>query len=141
MSDLALKQQSIRTESSDRTAIEIGDFRGDLSLRKGLDNIAQAVQLRLLTRKGELNKIGHNTYGSELYKLIGEPNSWKAKARAELYIKEALKNEPRIKEITEIYFPEGNTIESKSILSIVIIAKVFDYKEDLTVSLSLNLVG
>ena len=139
MSDLALKRQTLRTLASSRMTIDVGDFRGDLSLRDGLDNIAQAIQNRLLTRKGEVNKLGHDNYGSELYKLIGQANSWKAKARAELYIREALKNEKRVEEIVEIYFPEGTTIESKAILDIVIKVKVYDYNEQLTLSISLNL--
>lgn len=141
MSDLALKRQTLRTVASSRMTIDVGEFRGDLSLRSGLDNVAQAIQNRLLTRKGEISKLGHDTYGSELHKLIGQPNSWKAKARAELYIKEALKNEKRVEEILEIYFPQGSTVDSKAILDIVIKVKVYDYKEQLTLSISLNLAG
>ena len=141
MSDLAFKRQTLRTLASSRMTIDVGEFRGDLSLRSGLDNVAQAIQNRLLTRKGEVSKLGHQTYGSELHKLMGLPNSWKAKARAELYIKEALKNEKRVEEVLDIYFPEGSTIESNAILDIVIKVKVYDYDEQLTLSVSLNLVG
>ncbi len=141
ITDIALKRQALRTESSSRMAIDVGDIRGDLSLRDGLDNIAQAVQNRLLTRKGEISKLGHESYGSDLYKLIGEPNSWKAKARAELYIREALRNERRIEQILDIYFPEATTIESQSILGVIVLAKVKDHDDQLRVELALNLEG
>ena len=50
MADLSLKRQTIRTLVSDRMSIDIGEFRGDLSLRDGLENIAQALMLKLLTK-------------------------------------------------------------------------------------------
>ena len=141
MADIALKRKTLNTVASSRMSIEVGEFRGDLSLRDGLDNVAQAIQNRLFTRKGEINKLGHDNYGSELYKLIGEPNSWKAKARAELYIRDALKNEKRIEEILAINFPEGTTLESKKILNCVMELKVFGHEEELQLSVSVNLVG
>jgi phage baseplate assembly protein W len=141
MADLALKRQTLRTEASDRMSIDVGDLRGDLSLRDGLDNIAQAIQNRLFTRLGEMSKLGHDDYGSELHKLIGQPNSWKAKARAELYIREALKKEKRVREVVEIYFPPADSIKNRSVLDIVIIVKVYDFQEQLKISISLNLAG
>ncbi len=138
MSDLALKRKTLRTVFSDRMSIDIGDMRGDLSLRDGLDNVAQAIQNRLLTRKGEMEKLGHTDYGSELYRLIGEPKTWKSKARAEMYIREALNNEKRVEEILEIQFPEPNTKEGRYILDIEIQVKVLNYDEQLTISLSIN---
>jgi len=141
MADLALKRQTIQTVASSRMSIDVGEFRGDLSLRDGLDNIAQAIQNRLFTRKGEMNKLGHDNYGSELYKLIGQPNSWKAKARAELYIREALRNEKRVEDVVDIHFPKQESIESRRILDIVIVVKVYKIKEQLKLSISLNLVA
>ena len=141
MADLALKRQALHAEASSRMSIDVGDFRGDLSLRDGLDNIAQAIQNRLLTRKGEMSKLGHEDYGSDLDKLIGQPNSWKAKARAELYIREALKKEKRIREVVEIYFPPADSVESRGMLNIVIVVKVHGFEEQLKLSVSLNLTG
>ncbi len=139
MGDLSLKRQTLRTEFSDRFSIDIGAMRGDFSLRHGLDNVAQAIQNRLLTRKGELGKLGHDDYGSELFKLIGEPKSWKSKARAEMYIKDALKNESRVEEILDITFPESEHLEARYTLDIVIMVKVTNYEEALKIALSLNL--
>ncbi len=139
--DLALKRHPLRSQVSSREAIDIGHIRGDLSLRDGLDNLAQAIQNRLLTRKGELKTLGHENYGSELYKLLGEPNSWKAKARAELYIREALNHENRVEEIIEILFRGDEIPQSQAELDIVVIAKAKDHDEPLRVELALNLEG
>ncbi len=141
MADLALKRQILQTEASSRMSIDIGDFRGDLSLKDGLDNIAQAIQLRLFIRKGELSKLGHADYGSDLHKLIGQPNSWKAKARAELYIRETLKNEKRVEEVIDILFPPADSAMEKEYLKIDIVVKVCDFDEQLKLSFSINLAG
>ncbi len=139
MSDLALKRKTLRTVFSDRSSIDVGSLQGDLSLRNGLDNVAQAIQNRLLTRKGEMNKLGHSTYGSELYRLIGQPKTWRTKARAEMYIREALNNESRVQEVVSITFPEPNTLEGRFTLDIDIQVKVVNFQEQLKLSLSLNM--
>lgn len=139
MSDISLERQTLRTMASSRMSIDAGESRGDIALRDGLENIAQAIQNRLFTRKGEMDKLGHTSYGSDLYKLIGEPNDWKARARAELYIRDALKNENRLEEIVDISFPPATTLESKKILSITIVVKVKNYAEQLQLSMKLNL--
>jgi len=139
MSDLGLNRQTLRTIFSDRMAIDVGDFLGDLDLKDGLDNVAQAIQNRLLTGKGEIHKLGHASYGSELHRLIGEPITWKTKARAEMYIQEALKQEQRVEEVVDIQFPEGNTLESRFTLAIVLVVKVVNYDEQLKLSLAINL--
>ncbi|MEM9337537.1 MAG: GPW/gp25 family protein [Bacteroidota bacterium] len=141
MSDLALKRQTLRTEFSDRTSIDIGGIRGDIALRDGLDNVAQAIQNRLLTRKGELSRLGHTQYGSRLHTLIGEPKSWKTQARAELYIREALKDEPRIAEILDIQFPEADDVNGRYTLHIVIRVRVVSYEEQVEIALALNLTS
>ncbi|HAA19091.1 MAG TPA: hypothetical protein DCP28_10085, partial [Cytophagales bacterium] len=63
-----------------------------------------------------------------------------AKARAELYIREALKQEQRVEEIVDIFFPEGTTLEDKMILAIVLTVKVHQEDELLQLELNLNLV-
>lgn len=139
MADISLKRKTLRTVASSREGIDLGGLRGDISLRDGLENIAQAIQNRLFTRKGELTKLGHPHYGSELYRLIGEPNSWKTKARAELYIREALKQEKRVEEIVDIFFPLGTTLEDQMTLAIVLTVKVYETDELLQMELNLNL--
>lgn len=139
MKDLSLKRKALRTVVSSRDGVEVGGFRGDLSLRGGLDNAAQAIQNRLLTRKGEISKLGHHQYGSELFRLIGEPLSWKTQARAELYVREALLHEERVAEIVAINFPEPTTLEERMSLNMVIIVKIHGHEEPLQLALNLNL--
>jgi phage baseplate assembly protein W len=74
----------------------------DLVLSEGLDNLRQAVEIRLLTPRGELAALGHPEYGSRLPDLIGQPNTETNRNLAKLYVIEALKQEPRIQKIVAV---------------------------------------
>lgn len=71
----------------------------DLAVIAGADNISQALLLRLLTPRGALEPLGHATYGSRLYTLIGERNTEANRNRARLYVLEAIAQEPRIRQV------------------------------------------
>lgn len=74
----------------------------DLALSSDLDNLRQAIEIRLLTPKGELAPIGHADYGSRLPDLIGRPNTETNRNLAKLYVIEALKQERRIQKIVAV---------------------------------------
>jgi len=74
----------------------------DFDLTAGRENLAQAVVMRLLTPRGELSELGHPTYGSRLYEVIGRRNLATNLALARLYILESLKQESRIKKINQL---------------------------------------
>jgi len=66
------------------------------------DNLKQALLLRFLTRRGELELLGHPTYGSRLFDLLGERNTLANRNRAKLYVLEALAMEPRVAEVLRV---------------------------------------
>lgn len=74
----------------------------DLVPVSDLDNLRQAVEIRLLTPKGELTPLGHADYGSRLPDLIGQPNTETTRNLAKLYVIEALKQERRIQKIVAV---------------------------------------
>ena len=74
----------------------------DLSVSSDLDNLRQAIEIRLLTPKGELAPLGHAEYGSRLPDLIGRPNTETNRNLAKLYVIEALKQERRIEKIVTV---------------------------------------
>lgn len=74
----------------------------DLALSSDLDNLRQAIEIRLLTPKGELAPLGHADYGSRLPELIGRQNTETTRNLAKLYVIEALKQERRIQKITRV---------------------------------------
>lgn len=74
----------------------------DLETVSAVTNLQQALLLRFLTQQGELEPLGHPTYGSRLHLLIGEPNTQTNRNRAKLYVLEALGQEPRVDEILSV---------------------------------------
>jgi len=78
------------------------DPLADLGVVSGLDNLGQAVILRLLTPKGELAALAHPEYGSRLHELIGSRNNATTRNLAKLYILESLQLEPRIQKVTQV---------------------------------------
>lgn len=74
----------------------------DFTPRDGLENLAQAVILRLLTPRGELAALGHPEYGSRVHELIGQENNKARRNLLKLFILEALKLETRIEKVAEL---------------------------------------
>lgn len=83
--------------------IAISDDRPvDLATLSDDDNLKQALLLRFLTPEGELAQLGHPTYGSRLYTLIGELNNDTNRNRAKVYMLQALAAEPRVQEVQSV---------------------------------------
>lgn len=78
------------------------DGRGAWRTLAGVDNLLQAIWLRLNTAEGTLTDLGHPEYGSRLYLLIGQLDVPETHERARLYIARALSREPRIGESLSI---------------------------------------
>jgi phage baseplate assembly protein W len=68
----------------------------------GRDNLGQAIVLRLLTERGELEALGHPEYGSRLNELLGQPNTETRRGLAKVFILEALAQEPRIEKVLDV---------------------------------------
>jgi phage baseplate assembly protein W len=75
---------------------------GDLGRTAGRDNLAQAVIMRLLTPRGELEALGHPEYGSRLHELVGRPNTVSTRNLAKLYVLESLAAEPRVQKVVRV---------------------------------------
>ena len=74
----------------------------DLETLTADNNLKQALLLRFLTRRGELEALGHPIYGSRLFDLLGERNTVGNRNRAKLYVLEALAMEPRVAEVLRV---------------------------------------
>jgi phage baseplate assembly protein W len=75
---------------------------GDLQLAQGNDNIVQALTLRLMVRKGELERLGFADYGSRLHELIGEPNNQRTRVIAMGLARTAVEQDPRVAEVQRV---------------------------------------
>ena len=68
----------------------------DLTTIEGREVLAQALILRLMTPQGSLTALGHGTYGSRLYRLIGEGKTEILRNLCRAYVLEAVAQEPRV---------------------------------------------
>ena len=100
---LDLKHASLRPVyrvAQDRRRVPtVTGIHEDIGVVDGLDNLHQAVFLRLLTPLGELAPLGHPDYGSRLHELIGDRNTETRRNLARLFILQALEREPRVDEV------------------------------------------
>jgi phage baseplate assembly protein W len=74
----------------------------DLQRVSEVANLQQALLLRFLTPVGELAPLGHPSYGSRLFELVGELNTEANRNLAKLFTLQALAAEPRIEEVLAV---------------------------------------
>jgi phage baseplate assembly protein W len=74
----------------------------DLELVSGVDNLVQALQMRLLVYRGELTRLAHPRYGSRVHELIGEPLDRPNLELLRRYVRAALLADPRVASIERL---------------------------------------
>jgi phage baseplate assembly protein W len=82
-----------------RRQVAPGAARSDLAVATDVDQAAQLLVNRLMTRKGELAPLGHPDYGSRHHELIGEPNNERTRNLVKLYVLQAMAAEPRVSKV------------------------------------------
>ena len=119
--DLKLTNRQFDIQTSDRAYVDLGiSAGGDLATDTGRRNLAQAIINRLLTRQGELARLGHPNYGSRLYELIGELNNLRLRAKAEVFLRACLDQEKRIESIRFMEFEPPERGIDRSVLKVTI---------------------
>jgi phage baseplate assembly protein W len=89
--------------------LSIDKRSGDINLIFEEMNLSQAILNRFKTGIGELADIGYPDYGSEIYELLGEPNTEITRNRLANIIRATLIQESRIQEITRIVVQPYNS--------------------------------
>lgn len=88
--------------------VHAGGFNGrngdllDLAAIAARENLGQALILRLLTKKGSLEPLGHPDYGCRLVDLIGRENNATNRNLARLYTIEAVSQERRVRKLLDL---------------------------------------
>jgi phage gp46-like protein len=142
LTDLGLTRRFFDRQVSDREKVDlISSSHDDLQTVSGRYNLAQSIINRLLTRKGELSKLGHSNYGSRLYQLIGELNNTRIRGLAEIYIRECLAQESRIEEITEVSFEQPSREIDRNMLKVTISVKPVGQENEITFTIPIYLEG
>ncbi|MCH9686079.1 MAG: DUF2634 domain-containing protein [Deltaproteobacteria bacterium] len=89
------------------------DFRNDglvdLQLRgrevdtiDAIDNLIQALKMRLSISETELSRVGHPRYGNRIHELVGEPLSRRNLELLRRHIRRALLADPRVAKIEQL---------------------------------------
>ena len=84
-----------------RGAVDLAHEAGGLDTVAGLDNLVQALSLRLLVDRGDLAGNGHPRYGSKIRDLIGEPMDRANRELIRRYVRRALLEDPRVQDVVE----------------------------------------
>lgn len=98
-----LKLSSVYRESgtSDGVFGLVGDGAGDLGVVKGRSNVVQATLLRLNSRLGSL--INHETYGSDIHKLIGSKSTVMTQRLLDNEIELTIRKDGRVSNVIKEY--------------------------------------
>jgi phage baseplate assembly protein W len=84
-----------------RGSVDLANEAGGLDTVAGLDNLVQALSLRLLVDRGDLAGIGHPRYGSKVRDLIGEPMDRANRELIRRYVRRALLEDARVQDVVE----------------------------------------
>jgi len=86
----------------DDGTVDLDLSSGEVQTINGKNNLIQALKLKLLMDRGELSGLGHSRHGTLIRDLLGEPLN---RANLELlrrYVRKAILEDPRVKEINEL---------------------------------------
>lgn len=92
----------LRVVFRDDGAIDLAVGAAGLETVSGAENLGQALTLRLLVRRGELEPLGHRRYGSRIHELLGEPMDPANLERLRRLVRKALEEDPRVASIKRV---------------------------------------
>jgi phage baseplate assembly protein W len=85
-----------------RGAADLSCEADGLRTVSGLENLVQALSLRLLVDRGDLSGLGHPRYGSRIRDLIGERMDRPNRELIRRYVRRALIEDARVEEVVEV---------------------------------------
>ena len=89
-------------ELRDDGSVDLALSGRDLEVTSGVENLIQALRMRLLIYRSELTGLAHPRYGSRIHELIGEPLD---RANLELlrrHVRQSLLSDPRVIAVTRL---------------------------------------
>lgn len=88
----------------------------------GIDNLRQALILRLLVGRGELRSLGHERYGSKVSELIGEPLTSANLELLRRIVQKTLREDPRVRDVVRVVVRPRAEVPSAVDIEVVITA-------------------
>ena len=111
---------------------------GDLGVVEGVDNLAQALLVRLNTPAGDLAGLGHPEYGSRLAELIGQENTVITRTLVRLFVLDAVRREPRVGSIENLVVERDPRLPDRVQVSLVVRPITADTPLNLVFSVNLD---
>lgn len=111
---------------------------GDLGVVEGVDNLAQALLVRLNTPAGDLTGLGHPEYGSRLAELIGQENTVSTRNLVRLFVLDAVRREPRVGSIENLVVERDLRLPDRVQVSLVVRPITADTPLNLVFSVNLD---
>lgn len=111
---------------------------GDFAAVEGVDNLAQALLVRLNTQAGDLSGLGHPEYGSRLSELIGRENTVSTRNLVRLFVLDAVRREPRVGAIENLVVERDPRLPDRVQVSLVVRPITADTPLNLVFSVNLD---
>jgi phage baseplate assembly protein W len=117
--------------------VDLEQSGNSLDSISGIDNLAQALTMRLLIDQGELTQLAHPRYGSRLKELLGETLDTANLELMRRYVKHTLLSDPRVAEVIQVQVKVRP--KSQGIVDVDALVKAIDGKTaQIGVSLNAN---
>lgn len=98
----APQHADVRLAFRDDGSVDLALAGRDLATAFGIDNLIQALKMRLLVSRGELARLAHPRYGSRVHELIGEPLDRQNLELLRRYVRQAILSDPRVAAIRSL---------------------------------------
>lgn len=103
-----------------------GDPQGDLKTTRGMENLKQALYIKLITPKGSY--VGHPRFGSEVDKYIGRKNTKENATLLALEIERTIKTDGRVSKVKKLdSYLTGRSVKMKFSISTIDLEDAFEF--------------
>jgi len=111
----------------DNETLELkGNEKGQLATVRGVENLIQALYIRLITPLGSY--VGHPKFGSNIHKYLGKKNTEENATLLNLEIERTLRTDGRVTRVELVnYVIKGNTYAAHFKVTSVTIEEAFDF--------------
>lgn len=92
----------LRLQFRDDGLVDLQTRGRDLDTISGVDDLVQALKLRLSIARGELARLGHPGYGNRVHELVGELLSRPNLELLRRHVRRALLDDPRVASIERL---------------------------------------
>ncbi len=103
-----------------------GNRKGDVATVRGVENLKQALFIRLMTPKGSY--VGHPTFGSEIHTYLGKKNNQETATLLSLEIERTIRTDRRVTGVAlDNHIINGNTYAASFTVHAMTVEEAFEF--------------